>query len=63
MNRLAKAYRAEIECWHLDEQQRGLLMAFIYCLQLRLNGVDFDRHWDAMCGQERSAELGRDYYD
>lgn len=62
MSKLGKAFRAEFAYWHLDDTQRALLMAFTYCLDLRMRGVDFDRHWDALCGQDRTEELGRDYY-
>lgn len=61
--KLIKAFHAEMACWkRLNSEQRATLMAFIYCLDLRMRGVDFERHWDAMCGCDRTELEGRDYY-
>jgi len=43
--KLGKLYREEVKHWRLTDEQRGLLMAFLYCLELRMRGVDFDAHW------------------
>lgn len=35
------AYHEELPHWsHLTESQRGLLLAFTFCLKLRLEGTD-----------------------
>ncbi len=55
--KLGKLYREEVKKWRLNEEQRGLLIAFLYCLELRANGVDFDAHWEALCnGQSARME-------
>ena len=59
--KITTAFREEIEQWRLNPEQRGLVMAFTYCLDLRMRGVDFQRHWDAMCGQDTVELEGRDY--
>lgn len=35
-----EAWREEIEHWQLENGQRALLMAFCWCLKMRLDGVD-----------------------
>ncbi len=47
--KLGKLYREEVKHWRLDDQQRGLLMAFLYCLELRSRGIEFGAHWDSLC--------------
>jgi len=34
------AYHQEIKHWSLGGAQRALLMAFIYCLKLRMDGIN-----------------------
>lgn len=46
--KLGKLYREEVKAWRLTDEQRGLLIAFLYCLELRGNGVDFEAHWASM---------------
>lgn len=46
--KLGKLYREEIRHWRLNDEQRGLLMAFLLCLELRANGIDFERHFAAL---------------
>lgn len=46
--KLGKLYREEVKKWRLNDEQRGLLMAFLYCLELRSNGVDFNAHWASL---------------
>lgn len=46
--KLGKLYREEVKHWRLSEDQRGLLIAFLYALELRANGVDFDAHWASL---------------
>lgn len=46
--KLGKLYREEVKAWRLNDEQRGLLMAFLYCLELRANGIDFESHWQSM---------------
>lgn len=37
---LADAYRQEVQEWNLTDEQRALLMAFTWCLMLRMQGTD-----------------------
>jgi hypothetical protein len=37
------AYKQEIECWHkLGRDQRALLLAFVWCMKLRMDGTSYD---------------------
>jgi hypothetical protein len=41
-----KAYHKEMDCWnfrHLPDGARGLIMAFCFCLHLRLQGTSFEK--------------------
>lgn len=53
--KIGKLYREEVAHWRLDDNQRGLLIAFLYCLELRANDIDFKEHWDSLC----SGQSGR----
>ncbi len=46
--KLAPLYRAKVDALRLDDNQRGLLIDFIYCMEFRVRGIDFDQHWSAI---------------
>lgn len=40
-----KAYRKEMDCWdwsHMPDVSKGIIMAFVFCLHLRLQGTSFE---------------------
>ncbi|MES2697262.1 MAG: hypothetical protein V4773_27605 [Verrucomicrobiota bacterium] len=45
--KLGKLYREEVKKWRLNEEQRGLLIAFLFCLELRSAGIEFETHFSS----------------
>lgn len=37
------AYHQELDCWNLNRTQRALILAFVWCMKLRMEGTSFDK--------------------